>query len=114
MTEATRTAERDVAPTLLRQARDRDFRPKTLGGDKNDDVCQCVADIRAHGVTPHVTQNTSGRRSTIDGRSRDAQKHRPAQPRVFPGACASMISLPAIVRVASSCGQWIRPHSASR
>jgi DDE family transposase len=28
-----------------------------------------VADVRALGLTPHVTQNTSGRRSAIDGRT---------------------------------------------
>jgi transposase len=69
MTEATGTAERDVTPKLLRQARERRFHPKTLGGDKNYDTRGCVADIRACGVTPHVAQNTSGRRSAIDGRT---------------------------------------------
>ena len=69
MTEATGTAERDVTPKLLRQARDRGFHPKTVGGDKNYDTRDCVADIRDCGVTPHVAQNTSGRRSAIDGRT---------------------------------------------
>jgi transposase len=69
MTEATGTAERDVTPELLRQARERGFHPKTMGGDKNYDTRDCVADIRACGVTPHVAQNTSGRRSAIDGRT---------------------------------------------
>jgi len=69
MTEATGTAERDVTPKLLRQARERGFHPKTLGGDKNYDTRDCVADIRACGVTPHVAQHTSGRRSAIDGRT---------------------------------------------
>jgi transposase len=69
MTEATGTAERDVTPELLRQARERGFHPKTIGGDKNYDTRDCVADIRGCGVTPHVAQNTSGRRSAIDGRT---------------------------------------------
>ena len=69
MTEASGTAERDVTPKLLRQARDRGFHPRTLGGDKNYDTRDCVADIRDCGVTPHVAQNTSGRRSAIDGRT---------------------------------------------
>jgi transposase len=69
MSEATGTAERDVTPRLLRQARDRGFHPTTLGGDKNYDTRDCVADIRACGVTPHVAQNTNGRRSAIDGRT---------------------------------------------
>ena len=47
MTEATGTAERDVTPKLLRQARERGFHPKTLGGDKNYDTRACVADIRS-------------------------------------------------------------------
>jgi hypothetical protein len=69
LTEATGTAERDVTPKLLRQARERRFHPTTLGGDKNYDTRDCVADIRDCGVTPHVAQNTSGRRSAIDGRT---------------------------------------------
>jgi transposase len=69
ITEATGTAERDAVPMLLDQARERHFRPKTLGGDKGYDTRDCVADQRARGVTPHVAQNTSGRRSAIDGRT---------------------------------------------
>jgi transposase len=69
LTEATGTAERDVVPKLLDQARERHFRPKTLGGDKNYDTKACVADLRERGVTPHVAQNTSGRLSAIDGRT---------------------------------------------
>lgn len=69
VTQATGTAERDVVPELLDQARERHFRPKTLGGDKGYDTRDCVADIRARGVTSHVAQNTSGRRSAIDGRT---------------------------------------------
>ena len=69
ITEATGTAERDVAPVLVEQARERGFHPKTLGGDKNYDTQDCVAKLRERGVTPHVAQNTSGRRSAIDGRT---------------------------------------------
>ncbi len=69
VTEATGTAERDVVPELLDQAKERHFRPKTLGGDKNSDTRGCVADIRDRRVTPHVAQNTTGRRSGIDGRT---------------------------------------------
>ena len=69
VTHATGTAERDIVPTLLDQAKERHFSPKTLGGDKNYDTQGCVADIRARRVTPHVAQNTSGRRSAIDGRT---------------------------------------------
>lgn len=41
----------------------------TLGGDKGYDTTQHVANLRALGATPHVAQNTSGRRSAIDGRT---------------------------------------------
>jgi transposase len=69
VTEATGTAERDVVPTLVDQAKERGFHPKTMGGDKNYDTRDCVTDLRQRGVTPHVAQNTSGRRSAIDGRT---------------------------------------------
>jgi len=69
MSQATGTAERDAVPVLLEQARERRFRPKTLGGDKNYDTRDCVAAMRERGVTPHVAQNTSGRASAIDGRT---------------------------------------------
>lgn len=69
VTEATGTAEREVAPMLVKEAKERHFRPKTLGGDKNYDTRDCVADLRGCGVTPHVAQNTRGRRSAIDGRT---------------------------------------------
>jgi transposase len=70
VTEATGTAERDIVPTLLEQAKERHFRPTTLGGDKNYDTRGCVADIRGCGVTPHVAQHaTPKRRSAIDGRT---------------------------------------------
>jgi hypothetical protein len=54
VTEATGTAEREVAPVLVDQVRERRFHPKTLGGDKNYDTRDCVADLREFGVTPHV------------------------------------------------------------
>jgi transposase len=41
----------------------------TVGGDKNFDTTDFVADMRALNVTPHVAQNTSGRRSAIDHRT---------------------------------------------
>lgn len=69
VTPATGTAERDMAGILLDRARDRGFHPKTLGADRGYDTRACVASLRERGVTPHVTQNTSGRRSAIDGRT---------------------------------------------
>ena len=41
----------------------------TVGADKGFDTADFVADMRAFNVTPHVAQNTTGRRSTIDGRT---------------------------------------------
>ena len=38
-------------------------------GRKVYDARACVATMREYGVTPHVAQNTSGRRSTIDRRT---------------------------------------------
>jgi transposase len=69
VTGATGTAEREMAPVLLEEAQERDFRPRTVGGDKNYDSRECVTAIRECGVTPHVAQNNPGRRSAIDGRT---------------------------------------------
>jgi transposase len=69
MTQATGTAERDTALVLVDQAKERGFHPKTMGGDKNYDTGDCVAELRRRGVTPHVAQNTKGRSSAIDGRT---------------------------------------------
>src|SRR5205823_13714230 len=59
----------DVVPQLLYDAKLRGFHPRTLGADKAYDARGCVAAIREEQVTPHVAQNTSGRRSAIDGRT---------------------------------------------
>ncbi len=67
--QATGTAERDAVPKLIDQARERHFHPKTMGADKGYDTRDCVAAMRARGVTPHVAQNTSHRSSAIDGRT---------------------------------------------
>ena len=69
LTQATGTAERETAPKLLDAARQRGFHPRTLGADKSYDTAECVAELRRRKVTPHVAQNTSGRRSAIDGRT---------------------------------------------
>jgi transposase len=66
---ATGTAEREEALFLLGRLQDRGFRPRTLGADKGYDVASFVHTVQAAGVTPHVAQNTSGRRSNIDGRT---------------------------------------------
>jgi transposase len=66
-THATGTAERDAAKQML-EALPGTHR-KTVGGDKNYDTRDFVDDLRGLRVTPHVAQNTTGRRSAIDGRT---------------------------------------------
>jgi hypothetical protein len=68
VTTAIGTGERDVVPRLIEGARARGFHPRTLGADKGYDTQDCVRTLRANGVTPHIAQNTTGRRSAIDGR----------------------------------------------
>ncbi len=41
----------------------------TLGADKAYDTADFVAELRARGVTPHVAQNNTNRRSAIDDRT---------------------------------------------
>ena len=69
VTSATGMAERDAVPVLVDQAKERGFRPRTLGGDKNYDTRGCVAAMRHREVTPHVARNISSRRSAIDRRT---------------------------------------------
>jgi transposase len=70
VTPASGTAARDAVPQLLDGAIAPGFHPTTLGADKGYDTLDCVADIRARDVTPHVTQNiTKTHRSAIDGRT---------------------------------------------
>jgi hypothetical protein len=72
ITTAPGTAEREVLPQLIDDARVRGFHPTTLGADKSYDTRDCVRSLRAQGVTPHVAQNTTGRRSAVDGRTTHA------------------------------------------
>jgi transposase len=70
-TRAEGTAERDAAIRML-DAQDgaTPWRRRTLGADKNYDTHAFVADSRALGVTPHVTQNVKRRGgSAIDART---------------------------------------------
>ena len=69
LTQATGTAERDMAPKLIDEAHERGFHPRTLGADKSYDTRDCVGELRQRKVTPHVAHNTSGRRSAIDRRT---------------------------------------------
>jgi len=67
-TRASGHAERLAALHLVEPHADRSRRV-TLGGDKGFDTRDFVAELREINVTPHLAQNTSGRRSAIDGRT---------------------------------------------
>lgn len=64
----------DMVETLENRAR-----RITLGGDKNYDTADFVMELRELDVTPHVAQNTSGRRSAIDGRTTRHEGYRVSQ-----------------------------------
>ncbi len=67
LTKATGTAEREAAIAMIGDLPDGGR--ITLGTDKAYDTQEFVAEMRRLGVTPHVTQNSKGRRSAIDGRT---------------------------------------------
>jgi hypothetical protein len=69
LTHATGTAERDVVPRLLYDAKLRRFIRRHWVPIKAYDARACVAAIRDERVTPHVAQNTNGRRSASDRRT---------------------------------------------
>jgi transposase len=66
-TLASGTAEREAAIAMVEDIPGGNR--ITLGADKAYDTQDFVAEMRRLGVTPHVSQNTKGRRSAIDGRT---------------------------------------------
>jgi transposase len=68
VTDAMGTAERDAALMMLGEL-PLTARRVTVGGDKNFDMPAWVAAVRQMGITPHVAQHTTNRRSAIDGRT---------------------------------------------
>lgn len=68
-TQADGMAERDAALLLLDGVRKRRGRRITVGADKAYDTKDFVSTVRELRVTPHVSQNTTNRRSAIDGRT---------------------------------------------
>jgi transposase len=68
VTDAMGTAERDAAVRMLGEL-PLTTRRVTVGGDKNFDMPAWVAAVRQMGITPHVAQHTTNRRSAIDGRT---------------------------------------------
>ena len=65
VTQPTGTTERATALALATNLR----AGATLGADKGYDTKEFVATLRELEVTPHVAQNTTRRRSAIDGRT---------------------------------------------
>ena len=66
-TLATGTAEREAAVAMIGTIPGQ--HRITVGFDKAYDTQDFVAEMRSLDVTPHVTQNDTGRRSAIDGRT---------------------------------------------
>jgi transposase len=67
VTEARGTAEREAAIEMVSMLAGNGR--ITVGGDKGFDTKEFVQQMRKLRATPHVAQNTSGRRSAIDGRT---------------------------------------------
>lgn len=65
---ASGTGERDAALAMVDRLPQR-ARRRTLGGDKNYDTHDFVAQLRERNITPHVAQNNKRRKSAIDGRT---------------------------------------------
>jgi transposase len=76
-THATGRAERETAEAMIEAVAR--ARRATLGADKAYDAAEHVARLRAIGVTPHVAQHNSGRRSAIDGRTTRHRGYRISQ-----------------------------------
>src|SRR5262245_17793251 len=68
LTPADRHAVRLAALHMIEPRADRPH-AITLGADKAYDAQDFVNELRSMKVTPHVAQNTSGRRSAVDGRT---------------------------------------------
>ncbi len=66
VTQATGHAEREAALQMVDAL---GLRDGTLGADRGYDARDFVEACRSRGITPHVTQNTTKRRSAIDGRT---------------------------------------------
>lgn len=67
VTEANGRAEREAAVSMVEEL-DGDH-AITVGADKGYDTREFVEQLRERRATPHVSQNTSNRRSAIDGRT---------------------------------------------
>jgi len=79
LTQASGTAEREAAHAMVRAAKRRHRGRLTVGGDKGFDTQGFVALLRGMGVTAHVAQNKSNRRSAIDGRTTRHKRYEVSQ-----------------------------------
>jgi Transposase DDE domain. len=68
LTRVSGHAERLAALAMIEPWADRP-RAITLGADKGYDAADFIEELRTLNVRPHVAQNTSRRRSAIDGRT---------------------------------------------
>jgi transposase len=77
LTKADGFAERSAALDLVEPLRQ--SKRITLGADKGYDAAAFVASLRQLGVTPHIAQNNTRRRSAIDGRTTRHRGYRMSQ-----------------------------------
>ncbi|MCK1337822.1 hypothetical protein IVB38_17750 [Bradyrhizobium sp. 38] len=111
VTHANGTAERRGSETMLKARRKAAGHRITAGENKAYDTADHVANLRAIGVTPHVTQNQAvtktgkTRNSAIDERTTRHQGYGMSQSRE-PWSSASSAG-------ASSTGQCARPNIAA-
>jgi len=88
-TAADGFAERDAALLMVHERWRRGRRIQTVAADKGYDTADFVDTMRAMNVRPHVTQNSTNRRSAIDARTTRhnsyvmSQKKRPFIERTF-------------------------------
>jgi transposase len=68
-TQADGTAERDAGLIMANEIALNQRGRITMGGDKGYDQAEFVTTLQGIEVTPHVMQNTTNRRSAIDGRT---------------------------------------------
>lgn len=74
LTQADGFGERAAAVAMIDRLPKRGRR-RTVAADKGYDTRDFVADCRRRGFTPHVAQNTTNRRSAIDGRTTRHRGH---------------------------------------
>jgi transposase len=68
-TQADGTAEKEAGILLTQEIAGRVGHRITMGADRAYDIKEFVATVRELNCTPHVMQNTTNRRSAIDGRT---------------------------------------------